>query len=73
MRERYRLFMEAYNKAHEVCPKCGSINWGSTLVGYVPDLDHLENYKDKNRVNCNYCGWIGIVHDLVERSDFERE
>lgn len=58
-------FEAEYNLKHCLCPKCGSKNVWVTYVGYI----HYPNteYKDENNAWCNepYCGWKGIVHDLV--------
>ena len=45
-------FMEKYHKEHAVCPKCGSKHYTHTIVGYIYDSTHPENYKDKNSVTC---------------------
>lgn len=61
----YYDFMEKYLKEHAVCPKCGSKNYAQTIVGYIYDSRHSEDYKDMNSVTCNKCGWHGIIHELV--------
>ena len=63
--EEYNQFMINYHKQHSCCPKCGSKNFTSTLVGYIFDTSKPDEYKDKN--SCHYldCGWRGIRHDLV--------
>ena len=61
----YYDFMEKYHKDHAVCPKCGSKNYTHTIAGYIYNSKHSENYKDKNSVTCNKCGWHGIIHELV--------
>ena len=61
----YYDFMEKYHKDHAVCPKCGSKYYTHTIAGYIYNSKHPENYKDKNGVTCNKCGWHGIIHELV--------
>ena len=61
----YYNFMEKYHKEHAVCPKCGSKYYTHTIAGYIYNSKHPENYKDKNSVTCNKCGWHGIIHELV--------
>lgn len=58
-------FRKKYYEAHKCCPKCGSRNYISTLVGYILDMSKPEEYKDRNSVHCQDCGWRGIYHDLV--------
>lgn len=62
-------FMDKYRHDHYCCPKCHSKNYSCTLVGYVYDENHPENYKDKNHIECFTCGWKGIYHDLVEKPE----
>jgi len=62
-------FRENYAKQHKVCPKCGSRNFSTTLVGYPLYKDHMETYKDLNRIECYNCGWKGVRHDLVPEKD----
>ena len=62
-------FRENYAKQHRVCPKCGSRNFSTTLVGYPLYKDHMETYKDLNRIECYNCGWKGVRHDLVPEKD----
>ena len=64
-REKYDAFMEAYDTAHDHCPKCNSTDYWTTLVGYIVNWEHPETYRDGNRGECNNCGWVGIKHDLV--------
>ena len=68
-REKYNQFMAEYQKQHRVCPNCGSRNYTMTLVGYIFDETHPEDYKDENVCCCNNCGWRGIVHDLVPEKE----
>lgn len=61
----YEEFMDDYLKKHAVCPECGSRNFSTTLVGFIVNLEHPEEYQDKNSVHCHSCGWKGIRHELV--------
>lgn len=61
----YDRFMEEYDRNHACCPKCGSIEYMTTLVGYVLNLDKKDEYKDKNRCRCGDCGDTHITHDRV--------
>lgn len=61
----YEEFMNKYDKEHSCCPKCGSKNFSSTLVGYIYNPEKPEEYKDRNSVKCFDCGWRGIRHDMV--------
>ena len=70
--EEYDKFMEDYHNKHAVCPKCGSTHYTHTLAGYIFDKTHPENYKDKNSVTCNECGWHGIIDDLVSKKDINK-
>ena len=60
-------FLKQYGLDHELCPKCGSNSYNTTLVGYVLYMDDLDNYKDKNRCTCMYCGDKHITHDRVSK------
>jgi hypothetical protein len=62
---RYDDFMKKYDEEHKYCPNCGTEDCYQTLVGYILDLDHPEDYKDKNECGCNGCGHRHIVHDRV--------
>ena len=61
----YTRFMRQYDNLHRCCPKCGFYKYESTLLGYVFDEEHPEEYKDKNRCTCLNCGWEGIHDELV--------
>ncbi len=54
-----------YYYNHSYCPNCGSGEYSSTLMCFHFDLNHPENYKDENIIECP-CGWKGITHDLVK-------
>lgn len=57
--------MREYRENHTYCPECGSCKNHQTLMGYVMDINHPEDFKDLNRVSCIECDWTGTVHDLV--------
>ena len=61
----YNEFMTRYHTQHCCCPNCGSRNYTKTLVGYILNHEHPEDYKDKNVCHCLDCGWKGIAHELV--------
>lgn len=54
---------ETYYSKHNSCPKCGNSTFISTYIGYI--WSNINDYK----VECNSCGWTGITHDLVEKSE----
>lgn len=39
------------------------------MAGFIYDENHPENYKDENSVTCNICGWKGIKHDLIPKTE----
>ena len=59
--------MDQYGKDHEVCPKCGSDHYSTTLMGYCLDMNNKEAYKDLNQIECQNCGYICTAHDLVPK------
>lgn len=61
----YEKFMAIYKKEHSRCPKCHSKNLTMTIVGFFYDENHPEEYKDKNAVRCDNCGWRGVRHNCV--------
>jgi hypothetical protein len=63
----YMEYMEQYHKEHYCCPVCQSKNYSCTMVGFIYDPGHPEDYKDSNSVHCYTCGWKGVVHDLVPK------
>lgn len=65
----YKEFIDKYRHDHYFCPSCHTHNYTSTLVGYLYDENHPEDYKDKNIITCNICGWEGIRHDLIPKSE----
>lgn len=66
LHQKYKKFMEQYNKDHRLCPKCGSEKHTETYVGYVSNHDNPEDYKDKNYCECLNCGDVHIKHDRVK-------
>lgn len=61
-------FMEKYHNEHYFCPECHCKGYSVTLVGYMYDENHPEEYKDNNRVRCQICGWKGTVHTLAPKT-----
>jgi hypothetical protein len=61
----YDNFMKNYRKQHECCPKCGSKQHNTTLVGYVLNMDKKDDYKDMNDCKCIICGDKHSCHDRV--------
>ena len=61
----YSAFLNKYRRIHKYCPRCGSGRISRTVVGFPFDPNNKTAYKDKNRATCDFCGWKGIVHDLV--------
>lgn len=62
----YLTFIKKYNAEHSHCPKCHSENLMKNLLGFIYNEDNPEEYKNKNAVRCQDCGWRGIVHDCVK-------
>ena len=62
-------FYRDYHNAHYYCPNCGSRNFSCTLMGFILDESHPEEYKDRNHVTCHNCGWKGIYHDLAPKPE----
>jgi DNA-directed RNA polymerase subunit M/transcription elongation factor TFIIS len=62
----YNDFMEEYENKHQYCPKCGSDDCITTLVGYILNRDKKEEYKDLNICTCMKCGDKHTFHDRVE-------
>ena len=66
----YDAFMDQYKIDHAVCPKCGSNQQRTSLIGYVFNRDKKEEYRDRNRCTCMDCGSIHIKHDLISEEQF---
>lgn len=60
-------FRDQYNKDHEACPKCGSLIYMTTLVGFIVNMSEPEKYQDKNKCTCESCGDVHITHDRVPK------
>jgi hypothetical protein len=63
----YDIFMKEYYEKHACCPKCGSKEYSTTLIGYVLDMDKKEDYKDLNVCYCNNCKDKHTMHDRIPR------
>lgn len=63
----YLKFMKKYKKNHECCPKCGTKEYTTTLVGYIFNSEDKGNYKDLNICVCANCGDKHTVHDRVKK------
>jgi hypothetical protein len=61
----HSAFFDKYRRIHKYCPRCGSGRVSRTVVGVPFDPNNKNAYKDKNIATCDFCGWKGIVHDLV--------
>ena len=68
-RIRYGEFMKQYRLDHEVCPKCGSKDHSSTLVGYVFNSEHPEEYKNLNDCICVNCGDMHTYHERIKKTN----
>ncbi len=64
--KKYNEFMDEYYKKHKYCPKCGHDGYTTTLMGYPLNMEHPEDYKDKNTAGCTKCGDVHLVHDRVD-------
>ena len=62
----YDEFMEWYENEHALCPKCGSSEYSTTLVGFLVDFNNLEDYKDLNTCVCVDCKNRHKRHDRVK-------
>ena len=59
----YKDFMSEYKEKHKCCPKCGSDDCITTLVGYILNMDKKDEYEDKNICVCSDCGNRHTVHE----------
>lgn len=71
--DEYDKFMSDYHIAHEACPQCGETSHMSTLVGYVLNMEHKEDYKNLNRCTCDNCGDIHTCHERVSITKKQNE
>ncbi len=69
MSDKYDKFIREYNSQHTSCPKCGSVEHSTTLMGYIPDLNNLKDFKDRNLCTCIKCGDKHYTHDRVSKAD----
>lgn len=63
--DEYKTLLEKYYNEHCTCPKCGHRDYTTTMLAYILDKKHPEEYKNKNTIECLNCGWKGIKHDMV--------
>lgn len=63
----YDIFIKEYNEKHKYCPKCGELNYSTTLIDYVMNRDRPYEYKDMNRCKCSKCGDSHITHDRISK------
>lgn len=66
MLEEYDQFVNEYYKKHSLCPKCKSKLSVNTLMAYIVDLDHKEDFKDLNTCKCITCRDTHTIHDRIE-------
>jgi len=59
----YQDFMAEYKEKHKCCPKCGSLKYSTTFVGYILNMDKKDEYKDKNICTCLDCGNRHTTHE----------
>ena len=69
--ELYETFIKQYHINHELCPKCGSDSYESTLMGCVFNYSNPNEYKDSNKCYCNNCNDIHIYHDRISLQEFK--
>ena len=69
----YEKFMKQYDNKHELCPKCGSKEHISTLMGYLFDRNNKDDYKDLNTCNCLNCGDVHTFHERISISEFNKK
>ena len=67
----YNKFMKAYHKAHEVCPRCGSNGYSTTLMGYPLVAGHEDEYKDLNACTCTLCKYYHTAHERISKKEFK--
>ncbi len=67
----YNTFMDGYHKKHECCPKCGSKEHWTTLMGYPLVSGKEDEYKDLNSCTCLKCGNIHSAHDRISQEDVD--
>lgn len=62
-------FFKKYDEEHKCCPKCGNERYSTTFIEYPLNLEHPDEYKDKNDCTCSSCGDKHITHDRISKSD----
>lgn len=67
----YDKFAKLYGARHQVCPKCGSKIYSTTLVAYVKGWGNIDEYKNLNRCICQNCGSIHTNHDMISEEEFK--
>lgn len=70
---RYRNFMQEYKIQHAACPKCGGLDYTTTLAGYTFNSDNPEQYKDLNTCECSMCHNRHTAHDRVPKIETNEE
>lgn len=68
--EECEKYMKQYHKQHEVCPRCGFIEYETTLMGYILDMNDKENYKDLNNCKCLECGYIHVTYERISKEKY---
>ncbi len=69
----YELFMIQYDLDHALCPKCGSKDHMSTLMGFALNMDNKEAYRNLNRTTCSNCGHVCTAHDRISVEQFKQQ
>ena len=64
----YNEFMTNYRIEHECCPKCGSIEHTTTLMG---NIKNGNNYKNLNQCVCVDCLDVHTCHERVKTNTSE--
>ena len=60
-------FKKDYYVNHKLCPKCGALQYSTTLVDYV---FHPNNNKDLNLCVCCKCNDRHTTHDRISAEQF---
>lgn len=68
-----KKFYEEYKLKHKFCPKCGCEKYSTTLVGYVLNIDKVDEYKDLNVCKCLNCGNTHVMHDRIENNNIKKK
>jgi predicted nucleic-acid-binding Zn-ribbon protein len=62
-------FRTEYDLNHKYCPKCGSEEYFTTLVGFILNMDKKEEYKDLNTCECSNCGDTHTGHERIGKKN----